>query len=687
MDGERAETAESERGTAAIDREYGATDSGKATANRNAAEAGVERVARATAGDATRRTEAVKGIPGATGLDVPVAEIEASYPESVADDVVAGQARLLSAGFDADGDGGSDRRDRAERVASTAREQASRDVPPSAFVSSHASVIERLVEGAFDAVEDGASVADAREALLAGLEATLIDLAVGADAFADRAAEDATAGLSGAPLSLDALFEAIPYPAFLVDDEHTVLAYNTGLNRLLGLEDDHRAFLGGDNRETIAAATYTDGRRHRSLVDKVAENPRDAAEHWDVERVDDEIEFTDHLVYEDRSVTKDERGRETHISFLAIPIFDADGGLTAVLELVEDRSEEIRHERAVSELIGEVTDTLDRIGDGDLSARASYEDDRDVVDPALLELTTDVNEMAADFEALVERVDARTRDLEASIERAADAAGRIDDQVAEQTDSLESVADEVSDFSATMEEVAASADDVVDAAEDAVDRASDGVERGESAREVTDDLIATSEDLVETVERLEAYMEEIDSVVELIDDVADQTNLLAINANIEAAKADETGAGFAVVANEVKSLAEETQSHTDEIAGHVERVRTQATETVSGVERTRERVEALDEEIADALASFRAISTRAEAAATGIEEVADANDEQAATVEEVASTIEELRTSSRTITETTDEIVAETETQEDAVAELAANVEALSTSDADGGGA
>ncbi|SFB96558.1 methyl-accepting chemotaxis protein [Halobiforma haloterrestris] len=620
-------------------------------------------------GDAKRQFDAVAP-DGEPELEIGTDDVESAYSSSIGADAAADQAALLSSVLESEAGA-----DRERQVADVVGAQASQGASPSEFVASYGAVVDDLVDEAFDALEAGASPSEAREALRAGLRATLVDLQVAADAFADEGVE------SEVPLA--DVFEAIPYPAFLIADDHTVLAYNDPLNRLLGLDEGHREFLGEDNRETIAAATYTDGRRHRSLVDKVAENPRDAEDHWDVERVDEEYGYADRIVYEDTSVTKDKQGRETHISFLAMALFDEDGDLEAVLELVEDRSEEILHERAVTELIGEVTDTLGRIGEGDLSARATFEDEHDVVNPALLELTDDVNEMAENFQSLVERVDDRTRDLEGSIERAAESAYRIDEQVADQNDSLEAVADEISDFSATMEEVAASSDGVVEAAEDALEEADSGVEAGEDAREVTDELVETSEDLFETVEQLDEYMEEIDAVVELIDDIADQTNLLAINANIEAAKADETGASFAVVANEVKNLATETQDYTEEIADQIQLVREQADETVDGVETARERIEDVDAEIENALESFREISRQAESAATGIEEVADANDDQATTVEEVAATVEDLRSSSDAVRETTQEIVDETEQQEAAVEELAENVRKLSNSSGD----
>ncbi|AXR81059.1 methyl-accepting chemotaxis protein [Natrarchaeobaculum sulfurireducens] len=668
QEGERR--ASTDGGGVTIDPGADDEDATETIGNAPDADTRLERAVEAVRYD--RETERTLEATAADELGLDVTDLEGAYPVSVPIDAAARHTRLLSTTLE-EGRG----TERASRVASIARQQAEASVPPSAYVATYERAFERLVERTFDDLEDGGDLESAKAKLLAGLNASLVDMQVGVDEFAD---EDVVAPLSDDDslegIGLEAAVAALPEPAFLIDDENTVLAYNSGFNRLFSLEDDHREYVGKDSRETIAAAAYTDGRRHHSLADKIVEEHA-GVDDWALETAADH-EATDNVVYRDTSVTVDNTGAEAHVEMLAMPIYDADGEFLAVLELIRDRSDEMRRKRAVEELITEVTDTLTRIGEGDLSARAEFVDDHDVIESNLLALTSDVNEMATNFEEVVTRVDEKTTDLADSIERATTYADRIDEQATNQSESLETVADEMEDFSATMEEVAASSEEVAEAAESALEEVEQGVGASEDAKDVTDEVAEISRELVDTVEELDDYMNEIGEVAEVIADVADQTNLLALNANIEAAKANEAGAGFAVVANEVKNLAAETQEHTDEIATRIDQVQRQTVETVDEVETSHEHVQKVESEIDNVLVSLETISDRVESAADGIQEVAGANDKQAASVEEVMATLEDVRESSTNVTETTDEIVEETEQQEQAVFELADRVRRMS---------
>ncbi len=566
---------------------------------------------------------------------------------------------------------------RTERVRAVAADQQTAAVPVTEFLGSYTAAFDELLDDAFGNLS-GPEARDAKQRLRTGFEQIMTDAQAGAGVYAEE---------SGSVES-ERLLEALPFPAFLLDGEGTVVTYNDGLRSLLNLGDGHREFVGEDNRETIAAATYTDDSRHYSLADKVVENPHDGDEHWDIERVGNEYDHTTNVVYRDRSVTKDQSGTETHIEFLAMPLFDG-GDLTGVLELVWDRSEEVLRERSMANLITEVTETLDQIGQGDLAARAEFTDDHDVVDEELLALTTAINEMAESFQAITEEVEETATQLAESVETTAALADRIDERAGQQADSLDTAAAEMNEISTAVDDVASTAGDVAEAAESALTAVEEGLSAGEDARAVASDVRETSAELVETVEELAGSADDIETVVEVIDEVADQTSMLALNANIEAARAggDGDGAGFAVVADEVKTLATETQDHTEAIADRIAEIQSQTASTVTAAESTDEQMETVAESLEEVIDALEQFSTQVETVAEGINQVSAANDDQTETMGQVATEIDDIRDRAVDVAEAVEDIAAETDTQREVVTELSDRVETLSGGNSGGEGA
>ena len=206
--------------------------------------------------------------------------------------------------------------------------------------------------------------------------------------------------------------------------------------------------------------------------------------------------------------------------------------------------------------------------------------------------TPEINQIGEGFNLFVER-------LQKSVDQIKSASQGIARETVELAKSVEAAnqstfkqAEEITSISAAVTEFAASTETITELTADAKaetstagDSSANNSERAELAAQNISQLVDEVKGSVETIKSLQIEVKEISEVLAVINSIADQTNLLALNAAIEAARAGEHGRGFAVVADEVRTLASKTQQSTVTIDEQVSRLSNAADKAVVSMER------------------------------------------------------------------------------------------------------
>jgi methyl-accepting chemotaxis protein len=234
------------------------------------------------------------------------------------------------------------------------------------------------------------------------------------------------------------------------------------------------------------------------------------------------------------------------------------------------------------------------------------------------------------------------RDILDGTGQLADAANRLTEITAQsrqrvfnQNMQTEQVASAMTEMSTTVQQVAQNASRAAEAAQDADQQAKSGMAVVKSTIQSIDSLASEVARTSDAINKLKEDSVSIGAVLDVIRGIAEQTNLLALNAAIEAARAGEQGRGFAVVADEVRTLASRTQQSTQEIQGMIERLQTGANQAVAAMIQGKTAAKSSVDQAMNAGNSLETINRY-------IDTIKDMNTQIAAAAEEQSVTAEEI---------------------------------------------
>ncbi len=316
-----------------------------------------------------------------------------------------------------------------------------------------------------------------------------------------------------------------------------------------------------------------------------------------------------------------------------------------------------------------ISEMAKALSQGDISHRCKLSG-KDMV--ALI--AQNMNEMADTMQGAFSDIGLATQQVDDAAVRLKHVSDETDACLQQQQSETEQVAAAMNEMTSTFHEVAGNAERAAEASSHAKNQAQGGALLATEAIGGLDSLVRSIADAAGAVDSLRSDSDNIGTVLDVIRGIAEQTNLLALNAAIEAARAGEQGRGFAVVADEVRTLASRTQQSTQEIQSMIEALQSNTVSAVNVMNQVKSQAEESSSQVEDGAEALAEISGAVSTLDTMNSQIAEAAEQQSAVAEDINKSIQSIGESTEQTSAGTQQTASSSEQLNGLVMQLRASV-------------
>ena len=305
--------------------------------------------------------------------------------------------------------------------------------------------------------------------------------------------------------------------------------------------------------------------------------------------------------------------------------------------------------RSIRTPLKRITEVLHAVATGDLTQKMKITSQDEFG-----QISAGINELVEQTQAVIRDITRASGEVDSVTQQVTETTRSSSTKLLRQKDQSASIATAVTEMTAAASHISDNANDTLIQVEAVNGSASEGQANMNASREVISSLLEEIHSTSDVVSELQQESSNIGKILEVIQNIAEQTNLLALNAAIEAARAGEQGRGFAVVADEVRSLASKTQQSTEEIYQMIDRLQQRANQAVARMGTNRDKAESLvtqadntDKSIQTILDSLGSITDMSRMIAEGTSEQQKAAESVSETIQEIAELSDAIYSNAR----------------------------------------